>query len=104
MADCLILIEKSSNRITVVLQDEAQQPVTDAVVELTIVDQNQEIVPGIAFPQTLDNQGNGIYNIVLGSLLEIVRLMNYWAQIYSVSPTKGDLYQEVLCKCVVLRS
>jgi hypothetical protein len=104
MADCIKLIERSSNKITVTLWDESKQPVTDSVVNLTIVDQNQEIVGGVAFPQPMDNQGNGVYEVILPGDLEIVRTENYWAQIASASPTNGDLYQEVLCKCLVLRS
>lgn len=102
--ECIKLVEKSSNRIVVTLQDEFKQPVTDSDVELVMVDQNRTVVNGVSWPQPLDNLGSGVYEVVLSGALEITRNENYWAEITSASPTRGDLYQEVLCKAVVLRN
>jgi len=102
--ECIVLHEKSYNRVTVTLKDENQVPVTDAVITLTLVDQNQEIVSGEAFPQTMDNEGAGDYSLMLPDDLGISRGNNYWAQIRSSSPSRGVLYQEVLCKCEVVRT
>ena len=101
--DCLILVEKTSNKIEVTIWDDTQSPVTDATIQVTVVDQNQEAVPGIAFPQTMTNEGGGVYSVLLAGDLEIVRNQNYWVQIQSSSPTRGDLYQEALAKCMVMR-
>lgn len=103
MADCLILFEQSSNRITITLWDENKLPVTDAVVTMVMVDLNQEPVAGVGWPQTMANKGSGVYEVTLPGELEVVRDENYLAQVSSASPTRGDLYQEAHCRVEVLR-
>lgn len=101
--ECIKLFEKSANLVENFLADEEEKAVTDATVLFTLVDQNQEPVPGLAYPQTMQNEGDGRYSINLPSSLEIVRGENYWAQFASSSLSKGPHYQETLAICVVNR-
>ena len=100
---CITIYEQSSNRIWIQLFDSDGEPVTDATVNLTMVDQNQEPVSGVAWPQELTNQGNGVYDITLPGTLGAIRNQSYWSQFDGTSPAKGDVYVETLTKCTVVR-
>ena len=101
--DSVVFRYQSNNRLTTVLADEYGAPVTDAVVTVTVVNENQEALSGVSWPQQMlnpiklppipligpDPTLGQTYTVILPPELDVRSNEPAYALITAVSPTVG---------------
>ena len=97
MSRCETLYIQSSNYVGWYIIDRDGDPVTDAVVNLTIVDPiTLAAVDGVTWPVLVpvEDVATGLYSVVIPPEMDIIRDKAYLGQLNIVSAGSGTLYME----------
>lgn len=84
----------TDNKISVTVTDEYGDTVTDADVTLTMVDIEGNEVAGSNWPVALEEQGEGLYHVVLPAELSLVAYQRLRCRVWAKSGT-WSTYAEI---------